>query len=122
MENCVAPGLDKFQSIIRSCIVFGQSSEPKKGKLPFISCVEVQHETPMEILHLNEQVTDFYHLPLKRELNYFIKFQVPLLHSRQVHSLDLCYEGEGLVSVIIIIIITGVALHILFCHVFWLKK
>ena len=25
MENCVAPGLDKFQSIIRSCIVFGQS-------------------------------------------------------------------------------------------------
>ena len=26
MENCVAPGLDKFQSIIRSCIVFGQSS------------------------------------------------------------------------------------------------
>ena len=27
MENCVAPGLDKFQSIIRSCIVFGQSTE-----------------------------------------------------------------------------------------------
>ena len=26
MENLVAPGLDKFQSIIRSCIVFGQSS------------------------------------------------------------------------------------------------
>ena len=26
MENCVAPGLDKFQSIIRSCIVFGQST------------------------------------------------------------------------------------------------
>ena len=25
MENCVAPGLDKFQSIIRCCIVFGQS-------------------------------------------------------------------------------------------------
>ena len=25
MENCVAPGLDKFQSIIKSCIVFGQS-------------------------------------------------------------------------------------------------
>ena len=26
MENCVAPGLDKFQSIIRSCIVFGQTN------------------------------------------------------------------------------------------------
>ena len=26
MENWVAPGLDKFQSIIRSWIVFGQSS------------------------------------------------------------------------------------------------
>ena len=25
MENCVTPCLDKFQSIIRSCIVFGQS-------------------------------------------------------------------------------------------------
>ena len=26
MENCVAPGLGKFQSIIRSCIVFDQSN------------------------------------------------------------------------------------------------
>ena len=26
MENCVAPSLDKFQSIIKSCTVFGQSS------------------------------------------------------------------------------------------------
>ena len=26
MENCVAPGLDKFRSIIRSCIVFGQTT------------------------------------------------------------------------------------------------
>ena len=25
-KNCVAPGLDKFQSFIRSCIVIGQSS------------------------------------------------------------------------------------------------
>ena len=27
MENCVFPGLDKFQSIIRNCIVFGQSRD-----------------------------------------------------------------------------------------------
>ena len=26
MENCVAPGLDEFDVIIRSCIVFSQSS------------------------------------------------------------------------------------------------
>ena len=26
MENCLAPGLDKFQSIIRSSIVFGQGN------------------------------------------------------------------------------------------------
>ena len=25
MENCVAPGLDEFDVIIRSCIVFSQS-------------------------------------------------------------------------------------------------
>ena len=33
MENCVAPGLDEFDVIIRSCIVFSQSilhlAEPK---------------------------------------------------------------------------------------------
>ena len=28
MENCVAPGLDEFDVIIRSCIVFSQSSSP----------------------------------------------------------------------------------------------
>ena len=33
MENCVAPGLDKFQSIIRSCIVFGQSTKKESEKL-----------------------------------------------------------------------------------------
>ena len=27
MENCVAPGLDEFDVIIRSCIVFSQSIE-----------------------------------------------------------------------------------------------
>ena len=26
MENCVAPGLDEFDVIIRSCIVFSQSN------------------------------------------------------------------------------------------------
>ena len=26
MENCVAPGLDEFDVIIRSCIVFSQST------------------------------------------------------------------------------------------------
>ena len=25
MENCVAPGLDEFDVIIRSCIIFSQS-------------------------------------------------------------------------------------------------
>ena len=27
MENCVAPGLDEFDVIIRSCIVFSQSTQ-----------------------------------------------------------------------------------------------
>ena len=30
MENCVAPGLDEFDVIIRSCIVFSQSIPGKE--------------------------------------------------------------------------------------------
>ena len=38
MENCVAPGLDEFDVIIRSCIVFSQSNTPHDDS-PLISSV-----------------------------------------------------------------------------------
>ena len=35
MENCVAPGLDKFKSVIKSCTVFGQSIFLAKSRCLF---------------------------------------------------------------------------------------
>ena len=37
MENCVAPGLDEFDVIIRSCIVFSQSSQWRHVRIAFHS-------------------------------------------------------------------------------------
>ena len=40
MENCVAPGLDEFDVIIRSCIVFSQSNLNVTRRLVCISYIE----------------------------------------------------------------------------------
>ena len=46
MENCVAPGLDTFQSIIRSCIVFGQSSSfPADGHTSILNKMNNKSKT-----------------------------------------------------------------------------
>ena len=52
MENCVAPGLDEFDVIIRSCIVFSQSSLNPNPGLAFQAPVE-SHEWFIEILRPN---------------------------------------------------------------------
>ena len=62
MENCVAPGLDKFQSIIRSCIVFGQSNHFgawKKLKLALSSefCFRINSHLKVGVARLSWHLT-----------------------------------------------------------------
>ena len=44
-------------------------------------------------------ISTIYHR--KGEFYYFIKFQVPLLHSFFI-CIDSCYEGEGLVTIYLV--------------------
>ena len=72
MENCVATGLVKFQSIIRSCIAFGQS-------IACVGCIEI---------HCNESTCCF--LPAFRcgYQNWNSLFQIKSITIKSITKLN----------------------------------
>ena len=70
MENCVAPGLDEFDVIIRSCIVFSQSTQHLTLLAPQRNlCL------PFNRLEIYKQTGKFMHVQIRIQIEKYLLYR-----------------------------------------------